>query len=301
MHTPPQSQRIISIAIDAFIRAKRAGNLSRASLGFYAEKLKHLWDFCKAQSVTTVETITPDLLRQYMLSLEAGHNPGGRAAYYRAIRAFLHWFEQEYEPDDWKNPMRKVKAPIVPEEPLEPVALDDVSALLETCKGNGWYAIRDAAIFRVLVDTGVRASELINLNLDDYDRATGSLLVRKSKNKKPRTVFLGQRSRRGMRAWLRTRGEHAGALFLNRMRERFLYQGLWAMIRNRAKLAHIKPPSLHSFRRAFALNCLREGMDVFTLQRLMGHSDLSILRVYLAQTTDDLRAGHDRVSPGDRV
>ena len=56
---------------------------------------------------------------------------------------------------------------------------------------------------------------------------------------------------------------------------------------------------LHSFRRAFALHCLRQGMDIFGLQKLMGHSDLSVLQRYLAQTGDDLRRAHVLASPVD--
>jgi site-specific recombinase XerD len=67
----------------------------------------------------------------------------------------------------------------------------------------------------------------------------------------------------------------------------------------RANQAAIKAPTLHSFRRAFASNMLRAGVDVFSLQKLMGHADLQVLRRYLAQTTDDIAQAHRIGSPVD--
>ena len=66
-----------------------------------------------------------------------------------------------------------------------------------------------------------------------------------------------------------------------------------------AKRAEVPVPSLHSFRRAFALACLRSGMDLISLQRLMGHADLTVLRRYLAQTVEDLGAAHEKHGPVD--
>jgi len=81
--------------------------------------------------------------------------------------------------------------------------------------------------------------------------------------------------------------------------ERLTYWGLNEVISRRAKAAKVQKPRLHDFRRDFALNFLRNGGDIFTLQRLLGHADLQVLRRYLAQTEGDLREAHRRVSPED--
>ena len=73
------------------------------------------------------------------------------------------------------------------------------------------------------------------------------------------------------------------------------------MVVRRAKKAGVKPPSLHSFRRFFALQCLRNGMDIFTLQKAMGHTDPTVLRRYLAQTTDDVERAHRVAGPVDNA
>jgi len=79
------------------------------------------------------------------------------------------------------------------------------------------------------------------------------------------------------------------------------YGGLRAILTRRAERTGINQASLHSFRRAFALNCLKNVMDIYTLQKLMGHADLQILRRYLKQTDQDIQEAHRRASPVDSM
>ena len=81
--------------------------------------------------------------------------------------------------------------------------------------------------------------------------------------------------------------------------ERLTYFGLRQIIRRRAVAAKVDTPSLHSFRRAFALNMLRAGVDIFSLQKLMGHAEWQVLNRYLAQSTEDIAAAHRVGSPVD--
>lgn len=285
-----QTQETIDNLVKNYLRDCRARRLAPGSITFYSDKLAYFQKFCQRESIELVQAVTPDTLRDYLISIEH-HRPGGQHALYRAVRACLRWFEAEYEPEGYKNPTHKVKAPRVPEDILEPVADDTVAMLIETCTAN-WYGIRDKAIILTLIETGVRSHELIALNVPDFDAVTGDMVIRQGKGRKPRMVFVSRKGKRAIRAWAKLWGKDDGPLFVNRYKERFGYDGLREIMQTRAATLGIKPPSLHSFRRAFALNCLRGGMDVFTLQRLMGHSDLTTLRRYLAQTTEDLREGY---------
>jgi hypothetical protein len=77
--------------------------------------------------------------REWLLSLEEpGQNAGGVHRYYRAVKTFLIWFENEVEPANWKNPIRKVKAPKLPDMVLDPVELKTVGAMLETCRPDAY-------------------------------------------------------------------------------------------------------------------------------------------------------------------
>ena len=94
--------------LEAFMIDRKAQGVSEGTLHFYEVKFKAFIKFCDTQQITQVLQITPNVIRQYILWLEAaGHNPGGRHAHYRAIRSFLYWFEDEVEPEAWKNPSRR--------------------------------------------------------------------------------------------------------------------------------------------------------------------------------------------------
>jgi integrase/recombinase XerC/integrase/recombinase XerD len=234
-----------------------------------------------------------------MLYLEyTGHNEGGRHACYRALKTFLYWWEEELEPEGWKNPIRRVKPPRLSVSPLEPVEMEDVKAMIASCDGS-FYGRRDKAILLSLLDTGARAHEFLAINMDDFDYKTGEILIREGKGSKFRTVFLRKKARRTVRAYLRERIDDSPAFWIIKEGERLSYWGLREIIRRHATKAGVKTPTIHSFRRAFALNMLRAGVDIFSLQKLMGHADLQVLRRYLAQTTEDIAQAHRLGSPVD--
>jgi site-specific recombinase XerD len=120
--------------IEAFLVDRKAQGFSDGTLYFYQKKLRLFADYCESQVITQITEITPTTLRNYMFNLEqTGHNPGGRHACYRAVKTFLYWWEQEVEPEDWKNPIRKVKPPKLNIEPLEPAEMDSIKAMIATC------------------------------------------------------------------------------------------------------------------------------------------------------------------------
>jgi integrase/recombinase XerD len=302
-HTTTQNciQDFIPDWANQFYQAKKAEGISPYTLTFYKQQLGHFLKYCEAQVITRVEEITPNVIRLFLLwHEETGHNPGGLHAAYRVLRTFLFWYDSEVEPEGWKNPIKKVKAPKVPTKILEPVDIKDVSTLLDTCKLSTFFDYRDRALLLFLFDSGVRARELLKINLEDVNLVNGSVIIREGKGRKPRTVFLGKLSRKAIRAYVKQRRDENLALWVTDDAERITYGGLRAIIVRRAKLAGIHPPSLHSFRRAFAINMLRAEVNIYSLQALMGHSDIKTLKHYLKLSDDDLTIAHQKGSPVDR-
>ena len=118
-------------------------------------------------------------------------------------------------------------------------------------------------------------------------------MIRQGKGRIPRTVFLGQKTRKVLRAYIKARSNFEGLLELNALwvtkkSERMEYWCLNKIIRHRTRITNVEKPELHYFRRVFALNFLRNGEDIYALQKLMGHAELQVMRRYLAQTTEDL-------------
>ena len=289
----------ITIWASKFLNDRRAQGLSPGTYKFYSKKLDYVHDYCQRNNLENIEDLTADHIRNILVELERkGHRPAGVSTVYRTLRTFLYWYEREEEPEAWSNPIRKVKAPKIPTEPLDPVDLEDVRRLLDTCHAD-YTGDRDRAIFLALLDTGCRATEMCNILLDDVDLSSGSILIRRGKGGKPRTVFVGKRTKRALRQYIKQLPSEFKYLWITRDGDKMTYFTLTEMVRRRSVVAGIKRVGLHAFRRAFALQCLRNGMDIFTLQRLMGHADIQILRRYLAQTDKDIGDGHRGYGPVD--
>lgn len=290
--------------VEAFLNNQKAQGAAPGTLRFYSQKLKIFLDYCQVHLIDGIGQITATFIRQFLLHLEeSGHNPGGRHAEFRSLRAFLNWYENEVNPENWANPIRKVKAPKVPVEPLEPVSHEIVAKMVKGCEKGTFAGDRDAAILLCLLDTGARAREFLGVDLDDINQATGTILIRQGKGGKPRHVYLGRHSRHVLRKYLKHRmDDNNPALWVAHPRfgsERLGYDGLRAILHRRAADVQVEEPTAHDFRRAFALAMLRNGTDIYTLAKLMGHEGITVLQRYLKQTYQDTEAAHRRAGPVD--
>ncbi len=287
---------------NAFLQAKKAERKTAGTLGFYKDKLLEFVDYCAVRNVSTIDAVDATLIREFLLHLEEhGHNSGGLKCFFQVVRCFFKWYESELDDPAFRNPIRKVKAPKVETPLLPPVPIANVEAMCKTC-ADDWRGARDKGIMLTLFDTGLRASELLFIDLEDVDPTNGEIKVRHAKNGEARLAWLGQRARRAMRAYLKYRGGAPGGLFIAKGSERLRYEGLRKILETRAKLAGLeKVYRPHAFRRGAAISLLRNGADLLTVSRLLGHKTLEMTKRYLKQTGDVLHAAHAANSPVDRA
>ena len=285
-----------------FLIDRQARGLSPRTVAWYGEKLQIVQRVLASNGISQLEEIRPTTVRQLLLELGETHNQGGVHGFYRALRAFLNWWETETEPQGWTNPMLKVQPPRVDLPPLEPVPLDDLRAMLATCD-KSFHGVRDRALLMALLDSGCRRAEFQALDIGHVNLATGSMLILRGKGGRARTTFVGAKTRRALVRYLRLRPDAADAdpLWVTMEGDRLTYNGLREIVRRRARRAGVPEPSLHSFRRGFAITALRNGADLITLQRLLGHTSLAVLSRYLHQVEDDLQEAHERVGPVDHL
>ena len=116
-----------------------------------------------------------------------------------------------------------MKAPKIPIQPLEPVELEDVSALVKTCKSGSFLDYRDKALLMFLLDTGARAREVLQIDIQDVDLVSGATFIQRGKGGKPRTVFLGKASRKTLRTYLKHRQDYHPALWVTDEGDRLEY------------------------------------------------------------------------------
>ena len=223
---------------EGFIIDRKARGLTENTLLFYTRKLKQFNEFLESQAVTRLSQVDTNLIRQYLLWMETtGHNPGGVLTAFRAVKSFLLWYETETEEI---TPIHKIKTPRVDMDPLEGVSLETVKRMVKACEHGTLTGDRDAAILLGLLDTGARAREFLSINRADTNPATGNVLIRTSKNRKPLTVYFGKTTRNAIRRYLSYRNDDNPGLWITRTGDRLTYTGLREIIQRRAKDAGIK-------------------------------------------------------------
>ncbi len=297
-HRTKNAMLSLDEAVEMFILDGKARRLSPFTLGIYREKLAHFITWAKSQNIENLAQVDARALRLYLVHLEeTGHNPGGQHTHARILRAWLNFLEAEGIIGE--SPMHRVKMPKLPKPIPDVLTRAEVRALLDATQNS-----RDKAIVLALLDTGARVSEFVALNVGDLD-TSGAVKIHHGKGDKARTVYLGYKALKALRRWLMEREdaytsesplwtslhypERGTRLTPNAVRLILVRLG------QRAKLKRRVSP--HMFRRTFALWCLRDGMDIYTLAHLMGHSDIATLRHYLAIAEMDTANAHRRHGP----
>lgn len=161
-------------------------------------------------------------------------------------------------------------------------------------------ALRDKAIILTLVDTGIRAQELCNLTIADYDERRGRLHIRHGKGDKGRFTVMGKRTQKSLWRYLATRtGSKSDApLFTTGSGRPMDRHNLYHMIQRFGERANVAGAGVHRFRHTFAINFLRNGGNVFELQQLLGHEDIKTVATYVKLSELDIDAAQ-RHSPAD--
>lgn len=225
--------------------------------------------------------------------------------YLRAIRAFWSWLV--HEETILSNPFAKVRIPKPPKKVIPSFSESQIQALLGVIRTSTPVGFRDWTMILTLFDTGMRASELVNLKLEDVNLNDGIVKVY-GKGAKERIVPIGARVQRAIWKYLqRYRLQPANPLcsnlFLTRNGESLTVNRLETIIENYGRKAGIEGLrcSPHTFRHTFAIIFLRNGGDVFSLQRILGHETLDMVRNYVNLAQQDVQAAHARSSPVDSM
>jgi len=283
----------LSCAYDEFLLDLEAGRRSPGTLRYYRDKLGGFITWLRNEDVTDIREITSQLIRRYLVQRLATVQP--LTAHHNAavIKSFCNYLVRENLLP--ASPMRNVRMPVVETRILPALEAHQVKALLKAC-----LTLRDKAIILSLLSTGLRASEFVALNVGDLDMATGAVHVRHTKTRNERIVYIGARTRKVLGQYLAQRDTSTPALWVSRGK-RLSVNGLHLILKRLGDRAHVQPVQAHTFRRTFALTCLRSGMNIYVLQRLMGHKGLSQLQRYLSLVDIDLAQSVREHDPVDRL
>jgi integrase/recombinase XerD len=219
-----------------------------------------------------------------------------------------------------ENLIRTIDAPQFEPPAIEPFTKEDIQAMLKACAATRTWktrqhttsrrrtADRDRVIILLLLDTGIRRSELCDLTIADLNLTANSILIRgkgSGRDKKERIVYFGRGTARALWRYITPRLQSAnnndplfpvGSADYPRQMKPDVLRRLLKRIGDRAGVANVHP---HRFRHTFAITYLRNAGDPFTLQILLGHSNLEMVKRYLRIVRADCADAHGRASPVD--
>jgi len=260
---------------------------------------------------TVTETMTKadaDLIRGFLAHLsEQNYSPATTARKIATLRSFYKWaLKQELVES---NPMVVIRTPRQGKRLPKAITVEQVERLLSTPDDRETLGARDRAMLETLYSTGIRVSELVDLNLDDLDDGQEALRVY-GKGKKERLVPLGSHALSAIRhyrevlfndaryapCWSDEKTERP--LFINKHGGRLSSRSVRRKLDKYLREVGLDPSiSPHTLRHSFATHLLDNGADLRSVQELLGHQSLSTTQAYTHLTTQRLRAAYDESHP----
>ena len=200
------------------------------------------------------------------------------------------------------NPTSNLEAPHVEKKAPQILAGDEVERLLEQPDTSDNKGVRDKAMLELLYATGIRVSELINLDITDINISMS--FIRCRGGKKERIIPMGNKAKEALENYIKNarvymlKNKNETALFVNCNGMRLSRQGFWKLIKHYRSAAGIQAEiTPHTLRHSFAAHLLENGADLHSIQEMMGHSDISSTQVYSRMMNSKLKDVYAKAHP----
>lgn len=260
----------------------------RRDLQQYAQYLQQVEQLATFNEVKRIH-----IIGFLQLLKEKGRAQTTIARHIASTRTFHQFLLREKMVDS--DPSVHIETPKMERKLPKVLSMDEVEALIGTPKTHTAFGLRDKAMLELLYATGIRVSELVQLDVGDVHLTMGFVRC-VGKGNKERIIPLGKMAQQAITAYLdrgrnvlsRGKGEHA--LFLNHHGERLSRQGFWKILNKLAREAHIdKKLTPHTLRHSFATHLLENGADLRAVQEMLGHADISTTQIYTHVTNKRLK------------
>ena len=311
-------------AIEGFLLEKHAQQLSPHTIADYSNAYRKLQRWL--QDDPPLAAITAAQIRRFLAELGTVPQPRPGVArrpprplskktvlnIHIALSALWTWAVREGFAD--RHILRDIPRPRPERRAIDPFTEQDLRALLEACDRTRPYgrpgkrtcanarptALRDRAILYLLLDTGIRSAELCELAICDADLKNRKIKV-EGKGSRERVIPISPRTAKTLWRYLATRPDERlnAPLILTQDGRPYSGQALLLLMRSLGRRAGVPKCHPHRFRHTFAIQFLRNRGDIFSLQRLLGHSTLEMVKRYLKLAQADVESAHRRASPVD--
>ena len=287
-----------------FLRDCKIRNLSDHTIQYYKNEL---FKFIKRLESLGIETspvtITTKILEDHILRMfDDGLKETTINANLRAIRSFFNFLERECL--IVKNPAKPLKLVKQKKTIIQTFSRDQIHALLRQPDRTSFTGLRDYTMMMFLLETGVRVKELCGISVKDINWNDGVVTIRQPKGLRERNVPIQRTMRKQLSTYLQIRGsvDH-GFLFINIDNEPIAIRAVQVNISKYGRMAGIKDVrcSPHTFRHTFAKMSVQNGADVFTLQQVLGHTTMDMVRNYVNMFSNEIYASHRKFSPIEKL
>ncbi len=264
---------------------------------------------------TDAAQINKEVIRAFILYLQKEArtprskkllSPATVQGYVRTLKSFFSWVVREEYLS--ASPTAKIPVPKAPSKVLNTFTHEQIGKLAQACymsNGNGY---RNLTILLLLLDSGIRVSELVNINHEDVNLAEGWIKIKVGKGGKERIVPVGSVVQKSLWKYInhfrpQPLTQKVTRLFLSDDGLPLTRSGIQQMLRRCGKRAGISGVrcSPHTFRHTFAKSYLINGGDIFSLQKILGHTSLASVRTYLNLFGTDIKKQHQKYSPADNL
>ena len=295
----------------------------------YEQTLRLFEKWCKEeQGISTVDKVNENVIRRYIFDLQergkytfyakdkqkATNHPDRRRDfrkpvstttinnYIRNLRVFFNYLERNYIIK--KNPMKRVRQLKSNREPMVYLTDDELRKLLSKFDRSYFSEHRDYVMILLMLDSGMRLGECSTLSVSDLElsRKRINLRAEETKGRKERTVFFSPKTEKALRSWLQYKDRYVESDYLFPVKEHGgsigvgNFEGNFRKYIARAGLNEEYTP--HCLRNNFAKRCLMNGMDIYTLSKILGHSSVTVTeQAYLDINDDDMSKRYQHYSP----
>ena len=314
-----QEAKNLSEFIDYYDICNRAEDKSPKTVDWYNANLKCFHNYLKIRHLPdTLDDIDIKVLRQYVLYLLKKNKYQGHPitpekqeplsassvhGHVRTLRAFFSWLVSEGL--IVTNPAKDLKPPKVYQKIVSTLSDDEIRTILAVFTPMHSSNARNQTLFMLMIDTGLRMGELINLKMNDVHMNEGLLKVI-GKGKKERIVPMGSNAQRALQRYLfRYRPKPFNSsidnVFLSIMGKQLTDNSVKLIFSRLVKRSGVSRLHAYLCRHTFATRFLVNGGDVFTLQQILGHSTLEMVRRYVNLASNHVAIQHQKFSPLDRL
>lgn len=276
--------------------------LARNTLNSYRTDLGKFQQFC-LENELNFSDFKEVAFTKYLAFLRSAKNGLSESSIARnvvALRTFLSFLQRRFELnldlDDFIPPK-------IPKRLPKALTFDEVLRLINSFSDD-LAGIRDRAIVELLYASGSRITELVQLDLKDFQKDSDNAFIKVlGKGNKERFVPIGKFANVAIDAYLTrvrpnfVKGNKVSALFINQRGSRLSRQSVWSMLNRQSKLLKIKDLSPHSLRHSFATHLLDGGADIRAVQELLGHANVGTTQIYTLVTIDKLRESYANAHP----